>query len=208
MTQVGKMLMDEADTKRAKRTARNMLKRGDSLEEIAEVCGLNKLRRNTVQSTSGGPGATAFVAEGDFLSGKWLDRDFSSYLPALSICLFYLALVLEITGAAILATQLLSDRERNRRQDRLLSQLGMEAGQIRRLSHWQTGLFFLLPLPPAFGVSSAYVLLCGARLERSLFYFPAAMGPMWLPGLPVQSLVLFGVLYGIYYAAARIGANR
>ncbi len=180
----------------------------EELEEIAEVCGLNKLRRNTVQSTSGDPGATAFVAEGDFLSGKWLDRDFSSYLPALSICLFYLALVLEITGAAILATQLLSDRERNRRQDRLLSQLGMEAGQIRRLSHWQTGLFFLLPLPPAFGVSSAYVLLCGARLERSLFYFPAAMGPMWLPGLPVQSLVLFGVLYGIYYAAARIGANR
>lgn len=37
MTQVGKMLMDEADTKRAKRTARNMLKRGDSLEEIAEI---------------------------------------------------------------------------------------------------------------------------------------------------------------------------
>ena len=37
MTQVGKMLMDEADIKRAKRTARNMLKRGDSLEEIAEV---------------------------------------------------------------------------------------------------------------------------------------------------------------------------
>lgn len=37
MTQVGKMLMDEADTNRAKKTARNMLKRGDSPEAIAEI---------------------------------------------------------------------------------------------------------------------------------------------------------------------------
>lgn len=37
MTQVGKMLMDEADMKRAKKTARNMLKRGDSPEEIAKI---------------------------------------------------------------------------------------------------------------------------------------------------------------------------
>ncbi len=47
MTQVGKMLMDEADIKRAKRTARNMLKRGDSLEEIAEVL---ELPVETIQS--------------------------------------------------------------------------------------------------------------------------------------------------------------
>lgn len=180
----------------------------EELDKIADVCGLNRLRRNTVQSTSGGTGATAFVADGDFLSGKWMDKDSTSYLYAPAICLFYLALVLEITGAAILATQLLGDRKRNRRQDRLLSQLGMGAGEIRRLSRWQTGLFFLLPLPPAFAVSSAYVLLCGARLERGLFYFPAAMGSMWLPGLLVQSLLLFGLLYGIYYAAARISFGR
>ncbi len=37
MTQVGKMLMDDADIRRAKRTAKNMLKRGDSIEDIAEV---------------------------------------------------------------------------------------------------------------------------------------------------------------------------
>ena len=37
MTQVGKMLIDEGRQEIAKKTARNMLKRGDSLEEIAEV---------------------------------------------------------------------------------------------------------------------------------------------------------------------------
>lgn len=37
MTQVEKMLMDEADTKCIKRIARNMLKHGDSPEDIAEV---------------------------------------------------------------------------------------------------------------------------------------------------------------------------
>ena len=41
MTQVGKMLMDEARQETKKRTARNMLKRGDSLEEIAEVLELS-----------------------------------------------------------------------------------------------------------------------------------------------------------------------
>jgi len=41
MTQVGKMLMDEGRQEgrqeEAKKNARNMLKRGDSLEEIVEV---------------------------------------------------------------------------------------------------------------------------------------------------------------------------
>ena len=37
MTQVGKMLMDEGRQEEAKKNARNMLKRGDSLEEIAEI---------------------------------------------------------------------------------------------------------------------------------------------------------------------------
>ena len=41
MTQVGKMLMDEARQETKKRKARNMLKRGDSLEEIAEVLELS-----------------------------------------------------------------------------------------------------------------------------------------------------------------------
>lgn len=180
----------------------------EELDEIADACGLTKLRRNTVQSISGGPGATAFVAEGDYLSGRWADKDSTSYLPAVAICLFYLALVLEITGAAILATQLLSDRARHRSQDRLLGQLGMEERQIASLGRRQTGLFFLLPLPPAFLISSAYVILCAVRLERSLFYFPGAMGSMWLLGILGRSLLVFGLLYGIYYAAARISANR
>ncbi len=180
----------------------------EELEEICDACGLRKLRRNTVQSVSGGSGATAFVADGDYLSGKWADKDSTSYLPAVAICLFYLALVLEITGAAILATQLLGDREKQRRQDRLLSQIGMADDRIRRLCHWQTGLFFLLPLPPAFLVSSAYVVLCGARLERNLFYFPATMGPLWLFGLLGHSLLVFGLLYGIYYGAARISTSK
>lgn len=180
----------------------------EELAEIADVCGLTKLRRNTVQSVSGGSGATAFVACGDYLSGKWVDKDSISYLSAVAICLFYLALVLEITGSAILATQLLSDRAKKRRQDRLLSQLGMEQRQIARVGHWQTGLFFLLPLLPAFLVSSAYVILCGTRLERNLFYFPDTMGALWLIWLLGRSLLVFGLLYGIYYAAARINTTN
>lgn len=37
MTQVGKMLMDRGRQEIARKTAKNMLKRGDSPEEIAEI---------------------------------------------------------------------------------------------------------------------------------------------------------------------------
>lgn len=44
MTQVGKMLMDEArqqgDLERARKTALNMLKRGDPLDDIADILDL------------------------------------------------------------------------------------------------------------------------------------------------------------------------
>lgn len=180
----------------------------EALDEIAETCGLIRLRRNTVRSVSPGSGCTAFVAEGDYLSGKWADRDSASYLPAMSICLFYLALVLEITGAAILATQLLSDRAARRRQNDLLRRLGMEERQVARTGRWQMGLFFLLPLPPAILVSSAYVILCAGRLERGLFYFPGICGPLWLPRVLGRTLLVFGLLFFIYYAAARIGEEK
>ena len=37
MTQVGKMLMDEGRQEEARKNARNLLKRGDSAEDVAEV---------------------------------------------------------------------------------------------------------------------------------------------------------------------------
>ena len=44
MTQVGKMLMDEAkqqgDLERARKTALNMLRRGDPLDDIADILNL------------------------------------------------------------------------------------------------------------------------------------------------------------------------
>lgn len=37
MTQVGKMLIDEGRQEEARKNARNMLKRGDSVEAVAEI---------------------------------------------------------------------------------------------------------------------------------------------------------------------------
>lgn len=41
----------------------------------------------------------------DYLSGKWVQKESLSQIYVLLICLVYLSVILEITGAAILATQ-------------------------------------------------------------------------------------------------------
>lgn len=50
----------------------------------------------------------------DYLSGKWVQKESLSQIYVLLICLVYLSVILEITGAAILATQALSDGQKRK----------------------------------------------------------------------------------------------
>ncbi len=97
------------------------------------------------------------------------------------ICLFYLALILEITGAAILATQVLSDWRTKQRQDRILRQLGMSEQLVSKLNNRQLSQIFLLPIVPDI---------------------------LWIGQSLCIALVLFALLYGIYYVAARISYGQ
>ena len=68
------------------------------LQNITSACdGLVQLDRSSAKSTpSGAP--TIFMHEDmDYLSGKWMDKTEFHYLYSMLICLFYLALILEIT---------------------------------------------------------------------------------------------------------------
>lgn len=110
----------------------------NDLQNITSACdGLVQLDRSSAKSTpSGAP--TIFMHEDmDYLSGKWMDKTEFHYLYSMLICLFYLALILEITGAAILATQVLSDWQVKQRQDRILRQLGMNERLVSKLNNRQ-----------------------------------------------------------------------
>lgn len=179
------------------------------LQSIVQMCnGLSMLKRNIGKTASDGSGVTALVDNVDYLSGKWVDKESLTQLYAMSICLFYLSLVFEITGAAILATQILSDREKKRRQDRILQQLGMNIRDIEELNNRQLLMMFLLPLLPALIISSCFVYVSAGKMQLSAFHLPMFSNNLWIVGSLCVAFVFFILFYGIYYIAARISYRQ
>lgn len=179
------------------------------LQNIIERCsGLSMLKRNIGKTASDGSGITALIENVDYLSGRWVDKESLTQLYAMSICLFYLSLVFEITGAAILVTQILSDREKKRQQDRILQQLGMNVQDIEKLNNRQLSMMFLLPLLPALIISSCFVYISAGKMQLSAFHLPVFSNNLWIFGSLCVAFVFFILLYGIYYIAARISYRR
>ena len=144
----------------------------------------------------------------DYLSGKWVQKESLSQIYVLLICLVYLAVILEITGAAILATQALSDGEKKKRRNSILGQLGMSEKQIARLNNRQLMLLFLLPLPPALITSSRLIYDGAGKILLDTLGMPVFTGNMWIWQAVAMAVLFFAVLYGIYYGAVRIAAEK
>lgn len=179
------------------------------LQNITSACdGLVQLDRSSAKSTpSGAP--TIFMHEDmDYLSGKWMDKTEFHYLYSMLICLFYLALILEITGAAILATQVLSDWQIKQRQDRILRQLGMNERHVSKLNNRQLSQIFLLPIIPSLILSVCFVYVSAKKILVSFFPLPIVPDILWISQSLGIALVLFSLLYGIYYVAARISYGQ
>lgn len=179
------------------------------LQRITESCeGLSQLKRNVGKSAPDGKNITSLVADVDYLSGKWVDKESLTQLYAMAICLFYLALILEITGAAILAAQILNDREKKWKQDRILRQLGMNERLIAQLNNRQLSLLFLLPLPPSLIIGCCFIGIAADKMQLSAFHLPVFPNHFWIARSLGISLFFFALLYGIYYVAAQISYGR
>ena len=179
------------------------------LQKVMESCeNLVRLNRGMAKSVHGSGVYTSLVGEADYLSGKWVEKGSLSQLYALSICLFYLALILEITGAAILATQVLSDKEKKRNQDGILRQLGMSEQLISKLNNRQLTYIFLLPVLPALIVASCFVFISAEKIYISAFYLPVFSNNFWIVQAFGASCIFFVLLYSVYYIAARIIYGR
>lgn len=179
------------------------------LQNIVEMCeGLSVLERNVGKSVSDGSGMTSLVNDGDYLSGKWVDKGSLAQLYSLAICLFYLSFVLEITGAAILATQILGDKNKNQRQDCVLQQLGMNKHDIAHMNSCQVALMFLLPVMPAIIISSCFVCISAEKMQLSAFHLPVFSNNLWILVSLGVAFVFFILLYSIYYIAVQISYKR
>lgn len=179
------------------------------LQNIADTCaGVVQLSRSSAKSAPNGS-PTLFVGESvDHLTGKWMDKAEYQYLYSILICLFYLALILEITSAAILATQVLSDWQTRQRQDRILRQLGMEEQLVSKLNDRQLFRIFLLPLLPSLVLSICFVYICAKKILVSFFQLPLVPDIFWIAQSFGISFVLFSLLYAIYYVATRISYGQ
>lgn len=133
-----------------------------------------------------------------------MDKAGYGYLYAMLICLIYLALVLEMTGAAVLATQVLGDWQEKQRQERILWQLGMDARMICGLKNRQMAQIFLFPLVPALVISISFILICAQKMLTGFLELPPVADIVLVSQSFAVSFLMFSLLYGIYYAAVRI----
>lgn len=165
------------------------------------------LDRSSARNTPGGAPTAFLYDDKNCLSGKWADKAGVHYLYSIPICLFYLALVLEMTGAAILATQVLGDGQSKQRRDRILRQLGMREQRIARANSRQLSHIFLLPLLPALPLSTAYVAISAKHMLGGFFSLPPVPDILWIGQSLGIAWALFAALYAVYYVTARISGG-
>ncbi|HJC25362.1 MAG TPA: FtsX-like permease family protein [Candidatus Eisenbergiella merdavium] len=179
-----------------------------SLQETLSACdGVVLLRRNIGHSTPDGH-VTSLVDEGaDYLSGRWADGENRNVLYSMAICLFYLALVLEITGGAILAVRLLGDGEKRRSRGRILHRLGMPEERIRKTETRLLLYTFLFPAVPSLVISACFVSFSARRMAQSAFRFPVFANELWILQAFGTALLFFLFLYGVYYAAVSVAEH-
>lgn len=141
-----------------------------------------------------------------YITGKWATQKEFYTLYSFLLCLFYLAFILEITGAAILATQVLGDSDKKQRQNRVLSQLGMSGKQIKRLEIRQLLILFVLPALPAMAISVC--IIQNAANAMQVFDFPLFPNNLWIVQTSGFSIIFFVILYGLYYAASLVSISK
>ena len=115
--------------------------------------------------------------------------------------LFYLALVFTCVAATILAVQQLSDSSRYKFRYAVLAKLGMAQADVDRLIRKQLLLYFGLPLLLPLPIS----ILATVFANRAL---AAYVGSSIVTAAIAGSLIGFGLVYLLYFAATVIGFQK
>lgn len=84
----------------------------------------------------------------------------------------------------------------------------MSGHLVSKLNNRQLSQIFLLPLIPSLVLSICFVSVCAKKILVSFFPLPIGPDIFWIGQSLVIALVLFLLLYGIYYIAARISYGQ
>ena len=180
------------------------LDNGD-LSKIVDDCNeLIYLDRSMGKSIGEKQFYTSLLEDKDYIFGKWIEKGKLSHLYSMIICLFYLAIILEIIGATILSVHIISDKEKKRKQDIILYQFGMEKTLIKRLNAIQLVGLFVTPTIPAFILSGYLIFICAKEMEIAAFQFAMFNGSYWILQNFFISVLFFGIFYLIYLFITRL----
>lgn len=117
-----------------------------------------------------------------------------SGFAALSFCGLYLSVVLIVLSGTVLGFEQLSSTVRSRRAYAIIRQLGVTDLEQNKLIARELALFFLIPtLLPC----TLLLLLAGASQSLFAAYI---LKPFVIPLYAVVTLLVFGVVYGLYFA--------
>lgn len=117
--------------------------------------------------------------------------------------LFYLALALTMTAAAILTIQQLSETEHYRQQFSLLHKLGMAQREMARALRNQFAIYYAMPAVPSLLIAIPFILDLAQAPE------PGVMVGMNFPAVIVGiSVGVFFLIYAVYILLAYTSLKR
>lgn len=117
--------------------------------------------------------------------------------------LYYLALILTMTAAAILTVQQLAETDRYQKQFALLGKLGMSRPEMTRALRGQFTIYYAMPAVPPVLIGVPFICHLGNSVEPGTLTGPAS--PLYIVS---GTLALFFAIYGIYILLAYISLKK
>lgn len=149
-------------------------------------------------------GIHIIVSDWDYLYSKAGNLRDTAVWSAMSVFpLFYLALTLAMTAAAVLTVQQLSEAGRYRCQFELLRKLGMDSHEMRQTLFRQSAIYYLMPVIPPILIAIPFILDMCNEVEPGTMV--GASSPLMILAV---SLGLFFLVYLLYTVIAYINMKR
>lgn len=117
--------------------------------------------------------------------------------------LFYVALVLMIVSATVLATQILSEMKSLQKQYATLHMLGADRKYLTGALRRQFTVYYVLPVFPAVVISSIFIFFMCMTFDAGVF-----QGVTQIFSIVVTTLSIFFSVFAIYIAASYISLKK
>lgn len=137
------------------------------------------------------------ITKDDYVFGRKIEKETSDGIPMI-LPMALLGVIFCITGATILAVQILSDRGKNSQQNTLLNYLGEKESNRRTILRNQIILYFLSPVIPALLIGNLMAWIMIEKISGNAFAMPVIKAEQWLVGVIGIVDLAFLIIYFVY----------